>query len=312
MIHEELSHSDFKTRLIDNLNKTGIRDKLKSQLRSKLYSELTLKTRIPQEQTRSSNLLSNVIDSLFVQYLKSQGFEFSLAVFLPECGLAPHQDKSSKDVLIMRMLKGIHKLTDFQMVEKEVQTNLEIDDLMHIKIRDIDKSFRSKEKNYEKSQIAALEERLYSCQREIEVRSEAQLQEQISNFKQFELAKLKLEERKSYQIEMDRQKMEFERKLVEQEAKHVEQMQKEQQRLSFREKEFDRQNTLLRQQLLDENNRVVLKESKLKNEAELNSKQYEMERDQLRRRIQEAQEQLKEVGDFKERYSQKMEEAIAQ
>ena len=83
-----ISANELRNLLTDKLNRNGIKEKLQSQLRAKLFSELSLATKIRSKPGPEANLLLvKVVDSLFVEYLKGRGFEFSLSVFLPESGL---------------------------------------------------------------------------------------------------------------------------------------------------------------------------------------------------------------------------------
>ncbi|KAJ3342312.1 hypothetical protein HDU91_000560, partial [Kappamyces sp. JEL0680] len=138
------------------------------------------------------------------------------------------------------------------------------------------------------------------------------LEKQMENFKSIELAKAKLEERTLFQAELQRQRAEFEQKLVSAHAKSAEVIQEERTRLSEREREMDKQYLLLKQQMLDEHNNTIIKEKQLRNESELAAKQLEMERNQLRRRVEEVQLQLDKVSEFKDKYTQKMEASMSQ
>ena len=68
----------------------------------------------------------------------------------------------------------------------------------------------------------------------------------------------------------------------------------------------------MRQKILDEGNRLALKESSLRNEIELKSKELLMERDLLARRYKDAEKKIDELSEFKEKYSRQMQEGMAQ
>lgn len=87
MVDEGFAFQELKSRLLDKLHNGGIHDKLLSQLRSKLFAELYLATRIKPVTNTNGLLICKVVDSLFVDYLATRGLEFSLSVFLPESGL---------------------------------------------------------------------------------------------------------------------------------------------------------------------------------------------------------------------------------
>jgi len=76
---------------------------LKSQLRSCIVQELLKNTKlsnsgtngyanifendIPQKNFMTSKVLIKTINSLIIGYLKASNYEFTLSVFLPECGM---------------------------------------------------------------------------------------------------------------------------------------------------------------------------------------------------------------------------------
>jgi hypothetical protein len=95
-------------------------------------------------------------------------------------------------------------------------------------------------------------------------------------------------------------------------SKSVEMVTEERERMANREREMDRQNLLLKQQMLDEHNNAVIKEKQLRNESELSARQVALERDQLKTRVSEVLNQLEKLSAFKEKYTQKMEESMAQ
>lgn len=78
--------------MIQKLHSSGITNKLKvskitkSQLRSKLFAELSLQNSLVSKEADKS-LKRQIVDSLFVDYLKLKGMEFSLSVFVPESGV---------------------------------------------------------------------------------------------------------------------------------------------------------------------------------------------------------------------------------
>ncbi len=121
-----------------------------------------------------------------------------------------------------------------------------------------------------------------------------------------------MEEKNHYLLENQRLKSEYEHKILAATAKSTELIQEERMRIMEREKEMDKQYILLKQQLLDEHNNSIIKEKQLRNETELAAKQIALERDLLKRRVDEAQEQLDKLSEFKEKYTQKMEESMAQ
>ena len=68
----------------------------------------------------------------------------------------------------------------------------------------------------------------------------------------------------------------------------------------------------MRQKILDEGNRIAMKEATLRNSIELESKEIIMERDLLSRKYKEAEQRIQQLTEFKEKYALQMQEAMAQ
>jgi hypothetical protein len=297
-----------------------------------LYAELALRTQIKVDQP--PKLVQKIIDSMFIEYLKERQLEFTLSVFVPECGLGHIAQALQKDDLIhalhitpevldriefaqdrgllIQILSGITKVFNKTVMDQQSQTNVEIDDLLHMKLRGIDQSVRFQAQEHDKRQLHLLEDRLRSVQNELEDRFQKQLEEQVASYKQVELARMKLEEKKQYQVELSRQQRLFEEKILEEEAKHLNAIETERHSLKEREREMERNYLKLKQEMLDENHNSIFKEKQLRHETELLARQLEMERNQLQKRMEDVQKQVDSLSQFKEKYTQKMEESMAQ
>lgn len=213
-----------------------------------------------------------------------------------------------KDPLIIRLLSSFATVNDIVRKDKDIQTNPDMDDVLNVKLREF-----AKERNHSalaKSNV--IEERLMNYQRQLETQIQQDALEQLERFKDIELAQMRLDERKQYNSDLAKHKAEFEAKLIDAQNTFVSFQEREQSRLSEKEKLLEQQNLELRQKLLDENNRLVMKEIQLRNDAELHSKELKLERDLLQKRFEEVQSQVTELQSFKERYTQKTEEAMAQ
>lgn len=99
-----LSFDELKYRLYQTVENKGIYDSLKSQLRRKLVFELNPNKHglrgarqtsddpaasgiSPRQPFSKSNLALNTINSLVIDHLKNNEFDYTLSVFMPECGL---------------------------------------------------------------------------------------------------------------------------------------------------------------------------------------------------------------------------------
>ena len=155
------------------------------------------------------------------------------------------------------------------------------------------------------------EERVLNYQQELESKNALQLEEQLNQYKEIELSRLRLDERKKYKSELDNQKQYYEKRLIEMETKNLQALDDERERVLKRENELERINMELKQQVLNETNKALMIEKKAKSDSEMHTRELEFERDQLSKKYASLQTQLDDINEFKERYTLKMEEAIA-
>ncbi|KAI9206594.1 uncharacterized protein BJ171DRAFT_15187 [Polychytrium aggregatum] len=138
------------------------------------------------------------------------------------------------------------------------------------------------------------------------------VQDQVSKFKEVELAKMRLEEKARYQQDAANLRAELERANLEKTQSILKWEEDEKKRVEAREKEVERQNIELRQRLLEESNRVIFTEQKIRNEAEMEARAMKLDYESLNRRYEQAMEHVKDLQEFKERYTLKMQETMAQ
>ncbi|RKO83546.1 hypothetical protein BDK51DRAFT_33451 [Blyttiomyces helicus] len=193
-----------------------------------------------------------------------------------------------------------------------MQTEMQVEDYLEIKIRQADKDQSHRAQEQMKVAGMALEERMARYRQDVERGFKEEFEAQIAKFKEMELASLKIEERTKYQHDLAEARLEFEQKLAEARKGASAALDEERARLKEREKEMEQGNIELRQQILEQSNRAIMKETHLRNEADLQVKELQMEKDALSRRYEEAQAHLADFQNFKERYSNKMQEAMAQ
>lgn len=103
-----LSSKELKEKLIQVVKNKGIFDSMKSQLRNKLVlelnpnSELVVRNKTTDmtiNQNLKSNLALNTINSLVINHLKASEYDYTLSVFMPECGIGLNDAYSLTDVL---------------------------------------------------------------------------------------------------------------------------------------------------------------------------------------------------------------------
>ncbi|QDZ22148.1 hypothetical protein A3770_07p46660 [Chloropicon primus] len=100
------SAREYKRGLYDKLHTSGILDNLKSHLRTRILSKLSGgndRTSVGGQSRTREGLIPRVLDSLFTDYLKRNGYDYTLSVFLPESGLQSSSSLSLRE--IMKMLQ---------------------------------------------------------------------------------------------------------------------------------------------------------------------------------------------------------------
>jgi hypothetical protein len=199
-------------------------------------------------------------------------------------------------------LESFTRIQQLPRREREVQTDIEVEDLIAYRLRDPTASNRNDNKS-----LHALEARMQSFQRQVESRCKEELERQVDEYKRVELASARLEDRKEFAAQLSRQKQDFEMKIIEIKASHVDAQEEVNKRAEMRERDLERGNMELKQRLYEETNRMVIKETGLRNDAELAAKEIKMEKEMIQRRYTELQRQFEELQTFKEKYTQKME-----
>ena len=90
-----LTSKQLKAKLIESVRNKGILDSMKSQLRNKLALEMNSNIEqtnnknglVTVNQKPRSNLALNTINCLLIDHLKSNEYDYTLSVFMPECGI---------------------------------------------------------------------------------------------------------------------------------------------------------------------------------------------------------------------------------
>ena len=94
-IPQGLTSKQLKAKLIEAVKNKGILNTMKSQLRNKLALELNSNieqtsnkhSSVTISQKSRSNLALNTINCLLINHLKSNEYDYTLSVFMPECGI---------------------------------------------------------------------------------------------------------------------------------------------------------------------------------------------------------------------------------
>ncbi|KAM3934552.1 centriole and centriolar satellite protein OFD1 isoform 2-T2 [Leptodactylus fuscus] len=264
---KSLSQEELRKRLYQTFKKKGVLDSLKTQLRNQLIQDLKL--RVVSSETLQSpldsrdSLLHRACNSLVADHLRRCGYEFSLSVFFPECGLEKEKDFSIHDIMqlmkinptsefyksltsayqngsskgfllqILAELMGYQLQRDGRDVDTQTITTSPYKESIVEKLKFIDEQF---EEMYPKrSKFESLEGKLSEYRREIEDQLQQEMSLKFQHFKDVELAKIKLEEKEKSQKEISDLRRELERSyqmkydgLVSREKNAIERLQRQQ------------------------------------------------------------------------------------
>ncbi|KAG9492399.1 hypothetical protein GDO78_000740 [Eleutherodactylus coqui] len=264
---KSLSQEELRKRLYQTFKKKGVLDSLKTQLRNQLIQDLKLRAgsseSLPSPLVSGDSLLHRACNSLVADHLRRCGYEFSLSVFYPECGLEKEKDFTVHDLLqLMKinpqstfykslmstqqysstkgfLLQILTELIDYRHHEDgrdtytQTTTTSPYKESIVEKMKFIDEQF---EEMYPKRpKFESLEGKLSEYRREIEDQLQQKMSQEFQHFKDVELAKIKLEEREKSQKEITDLRRELERTyqlkydgLVSREKNAVERLQRQQ------------------------------------------------------------------------------------
>lgn len=237
-----LSDRQFKRKVFEELQNAGTIDGLKGTLRSRLVG--VLQRRDPSVFAGSGpgpgqqSLWQRAANSLYVEYLASQNYSYSLSVFQPECGLTNQQvmtrdelsrvlslggsiasylPKSpvdgSEPPLLLKLLQGVADMGGVN-TRREMQTQTDDFDnntSLALRMQQIDEMH---ERAVETERLAPLrdaEERMSAFQKECEARLRAEMDEQVRRVRDHEVGQARLEEAAKHRRQLADAREELER-----------------------------------------------------------------------------------------------------
>ncbi|XP_063809591.1 centriole and centriolar satellite protein OFD1 isoform X2 [Pseudophryne corroboree] len=270
MSHSELkslSQEELRKRLYQTFKNKGVLDSLKTQLRNQLIQDLKHRTlsgdQLQTADVSGDSLLHRACNSLVADHMRRCGYEYSLSVFFPECGLEKEKVFTVNDLLqlmkinpksrlhnsltsslqnsnakgfllqILKELIDYHLDKDGRDADTQTVTTSPYKDSIVDKLKFIDEQF---EDMYPKRpKFESLEGKLLEYRREIAEQLQLELSQKLQHFKDVEIAKLKLEEREKSQREISDLRRELEKTyqlkcdgLVSREKNAVERLQRQQ------------------------------------------------------------------------------------
>ncbi|XP_070113030.1 centriole and centriolar satellite protein OFD1 isoform X4 [Equus caballus] len=230
-----LSQDELRKKLYQTFKDRGILDTLKTQLRNQLIHELmhpVLSGELkPQSiSVEGSTLLVGASNSLVVDHLRRCGYEYSLSVFFPESGLAKEQiftmqdllqlininpesslykslisgfDKENQKGFLMQFLKELaeyHQAKESCDAGTQTSSTFPSKDSLAEKLQVIDDQFA--DAYPQRPTLECLEIKLNEYKREIEQQLRAEMCQKLKYFKDTEIAKVKMEEKRKSKKEV--------------------------------------------------------------------------------------------------------------
>ncbi|KAF4087423.1 hypothetical protein AMELA_G00095310 [Ameiurus melas] len=274
---QSLSAEDLRKRLYQSFKRKGVLDAVKTQLRNQLIVELQRET-LPRASSEKSHSLSVLAsNSLVVDHLQSSGYEYTLSVFYPECGISKEKVFSIKDVLgllrvsphspvykslVMDTRRGekgllmtlLSELIDHRLQSRDADTQTsDVSDYTGSIVRKMQVIDEEYEVLRQKGQRwASVEVKLAEYRKEMEEQAQAELRSKMEHFQEVEMRRVRVEEREKCQQEVLEVRRKLERNyemkseaLMNREKNAIERLQKQQQ---MEERElYDQRQALLRQ-----------------------------------------------------------------
>ncbi|NXL34365.1 OFD1 protein, partial [Glaucidium brasilianum] len=265
---ETLSQDELRKRLYQTFKNRGVLDTLKTQLRNQLIHELmhpilSGELRPQAVPSDDSSLLITASNSLVADHLQRCGYEYSLSVFFPESGLEKKKLWTMQDLLqLMRinpksslyksltsgtrkenkgfLMQILIELTEHHLSKETHDTETQTTSVppyrasIAEKLQLIDEQFAGsyypQHQKYE-----SLEVKLQEYRKEIEKQLQAEMSQKLEQFKEVEIAKIKMEEKVQTQKEISELRHELERThqakseaLISREKNAIERLQKQQ------------------------------------------------------------------------------------
>ncbi|CAG9327016.1 unnamed protein product [Blepharisma stoltei] len=307
--------SSYKADLFQLFKQQGMDNDLKAIMRAKLLTKIK-----GQHQVKPDDLNTRILSSLFLDFLKAQGFQYTTSVFVPECGNSdrmlsqaeiaqalgvPLPDAGSfLEYIIAQFKKSVTKP---HMFESAAQTE---DDAavsnLEERLRKLDIEYIQKTKVSDDPQT--LEERMLRYQRECDTRMRNDLAQEIARVREIEISALRIEEANKYRQQLQKIRTEQEEYWRQQLEGLKEREREARERLMIREKEIEAKEYAQRQQLLKDMEALKQKEKDLKRAVELELEGARLQKQSWEQKKNESESKLKEMEALRTNMVNKAEE----
>jgi oral-facial-digital syndrome 1 protein len=222
-----VGNAEIKSQLYSAFSKSGIETSLKAQLRLELIQLFKKQTGLvskPSTKSKEHSISLNALNSIIIDHLQRYNYRYSLAVFLPECGLQTPQILSREDVIHVFHLENnriITSGTDQQScglleqvfsqldqlkvtcTDKDTQTE-QTKDTLDQKLKTLDEELLLRSESERLQPARSFEERMIRFERDCEDKYSKIYDDKINRFKANEISKIRLEEARKNREQMDK------------------------------------------------------------------------------------------------------------
>uniref|UniRef100_A0A6I8NEU9 Uncharacterized protein n=1 Tax=Ornithorhynchus anatinus TaxID=9258 RepID=A0A6I8NEU9_ORNAN len=226
---EAMSPDELRKRLYRTFKDRGILDTLKTQLRNQLIHELMHPVLNGELQPKSipvegSSLLIGASNSLVADHLRRCGYEYSLSVFFPESGLEKEKVFTMQDLLQLIKINPksslyksliLMELAEYHLSKESCSTGTQTNatslygESLAEKLQLIDEQFADIYPQRHKAE--SLEAKLAEYKKGIEEQLQTEMSQKLNHFKEVEIAKIRMEEKRRSQKEISQLRHEFEK-----------------------------------------------------------------------------------------------------
>ncbi|KAM9486823.1 centriole and centriolar satellite protein ofd1 isoform 1-T1 [Clarias gariepinus] len=260
---QSLSADELRRKLYQSFKRRGVLDSVKTQLRNQLIVELQRDSPPRPGPAPPASLSSLASNSLVIDHLRSSGYEYTLSVFYPECGISKDKVLPMKDILELLRVSAhsplYHTLMDdihskqngvllsllSELIDHRLQTRVSEVETQTADAPDHGESLVRKmqviDEEYEVlrqrgRRWASVEVKLAEYRKELEEQAQVELKSRMQHFQEVEISRVRMEEKEKCQQEMLEVRRQLERNhemkseaLMSREKNAIERLQKQQQ-----------------------------------------------------------------------------------
>uniref|UniRef100_A0A4W4FPK4 LisH domain-containing protein n=1 Tax=Electrophorus electricus TaxID=8005 RepID=A0A4W4FPK4_ELEEL len=332
---QSLSSEAVRRRLHQTLKARGVLDSLKTQLRNQMIQELQppLAHGTPAAATAQAHPVSVLAsNSLVIDHLQSSGYEYTLSVFYPECGMSKDKVFSTRDLLqfmklgphsplykslvnhllipgaglLISLLSELidHHIHERRDVDTQTSTAQSSAESLVRKLQLIDEEYE--DLRQQGHRWSSVEAKLAAYRKEMEEQSQTELKVKVQHFQEVEMVRVRREEQdrcRQELLEITRTlERTYEQKaeaLMNREKNAIERLQKQQE---IEEKEIYNQ----RQALLKELEAVRNRENELRHQVEAFEKSCKDHEEKMRSLEEILRRRESTVKTMEDTYDQKL------